>query len=755
MFNLHNAIDWDAIDRDKYRDERAAVADLLGATPLNASERLRVVADAAKLVEATRAAAGKQGVVESFLAEFSLGSREGTALMCLAEALLRTPDAATRDRLIAEKIGTADWASHLGQSDSLFVNASTWGLMLTGKLIDVDEDAKRDLGGWLARLTARVGEPIVRTAVGSAVRMMGEQFVLGRTIDAALKRAAKENYLCSFDMLGEGARTTADATRYETIYADAIDAVGRARGPGLTPEDGHGVSVKLSALCPRYEAVQEARVWAELYPRLKRLALIAAHHDLNLAIDAEEADRLVLSLKLIERLAHEPELGAWQGLGVVVQGYQKRGRGVIERLQQLAQSSGRRIMVRLVKGAYWDSEIKRAQIAGRPDYPVFTTKAATDLSYLVCAEALIAASPALYPQFATHNAHTLAAVRLMAARAGVRIEYQRLHGMGEALYAAAGNERLRAYAPVGGHEELLPYLVRRLLENGANTSFVHALLDENVPALQVVRDPIADVEAQLGPHPKLPKPGALYGAERANPPGRDYSMASDRDRARAASAALVSITAGPIVGGRSRTSAAVPVCSPVDGATIGTVAEATSPDIDRAAGACTSGAAALGPTWRHRPGGRLARNGRCARSRDRPARRLAGAGSGQDAERWRRRSARGYRLLPLLRAVGRAPVRHARGVAGTRWRDQQPRVARARNLRLHLAVELPAGDLHRPDRGGAGGGECSDWPSLPNRRRLSLPKRFGCSTPPGLTPICSRCCRATARPSAVRLSATR
>ena len=584
MFNLHNAIDWDAIDRDKYRDERAAVADLLAATPLNASERLRVVADAAKLVEATRAAAGKQGVVESFLAEFSLGSREGTALMCLAEALLRTPDAATRDRLIAEKIGTADWASHLGQSDSLFVNASTWGLMLTGKLIDVDEDAKRDLGGWLARLTARVGEPIVRTAVGSAVKMMGEQFVLGRTIDAALKRAAKENYLCSFDMLGEGARTTADATRYETIYADAIDAVGRARGPGLTPEDGHGVSVKLSALCPRYEAVQEARVWAELYPRLKRLALIAAHHDLNLAIDAEEADRLVLSLKLIERLAHEPELGAWQGLGVVVQGYQKRGRGVIERLQQLAQSSGRRIMVRLVKGAYWDSEIKRAQIAGRPDYPVFTTKAATDLSYLVCAEALIAASPALYPQFATHNAHTLAAVRLMAARAGVRIEYQRLHGMGEALYAAAGNERLRAYAPVGGHEELLPYLVRRLLENGANTSFVHALLDENVPALQVVRDPIADVEAQLGPHPKLPKPGALYGAERANPPGRDYSMASDRDRARAASAALVSITAGPIVGGRSRTSAAVPVCSPVDGATIGTVAEATSPDIDRAAG---------------------------------------------------------------------------------------------------------------------------------------------------------------------------
>ena len=578
---------WDRLDAQKYADEGEAVRALRGAVPLSAEERLRVVGDAARLVEAARASARKQGVVESFLQEFSLGTREGLALMCLAEALLRTPDADTRDRLIAEKIGDADWSSHLGRSDSLFVNASTWGLMLTGRLIDVDEEAKRDLGGWLKRLTVRVGEPVIRQAVGAAVRMMGEQFVLGRTIDGALARARKEGYLCSFDMLGEGARTAADAERYERIYAHAIETVGKARGTQQTPENGHGVSVKLSALCPRYEAVQEARFWEELYPRLKRLALIAAGHDLNLAI-AEEADRLVLSLKLIDRLARDPDLGSWTGLGVVVQAYQKRGREVIAELVKLAQESSRRIMVRLVKGAYWDSEIKRAQVAGRPDYPVFTTKAATDLSYLVCAEALIAAAPALYPQFATHNAHTLAAVRLMAARAGVRIEQQRLHGMGEALYKAAGsNIVLRAYAPVGGHEELLPYLVRRLLENGANTSFVHALLDERVPAQDVVRDPVALVEAQPERHARIPKPGELYGAARPNPIGRDYSIAEQRRTAQRAADAQADATpaAGPIVGGRLLAGRGPePLMSPVDrGWRVGVVSEATPADIDAAA----------------------------------------------------------------------------------------------------------------------------------------------------------------------------
>jgi len=580
---------WDLIDDVKYQDETAAIAGLLARQPLSLVDRRAVVKEAAALVVSARTAASRQGVVEDFLKQFSLGTREGLALMCLAEALLRTPDPETRDRLIAEKIGSADWAAHIGRSDSLFVNASTWGLLLTGKLIDADEAAKKDLGGYIKRIATRIGEPVIRQAVGAAVKMMGEQFVLGRTIEAALARAARENTLCSFDMLGEGARTEADAERYERIYADAIEAVGKAAG-GMGPERGHGVSVKLSALCPRYEAVQPDRVWDELYPRIKRLALIAARHDLNFAIDAEEADRLVPSLELVDRLVREPELGAWTGLGVVVQAYQKRAPLVIAGLARLAQESGRRIMVRLVKGAYWDSEIKRAQVAGLPDYPVYTTKAATDLSYIVCARALIDASPALYPQFASHNAHTVAAVRRMADAAGVRIEHQRLHGMGEALYAGVaeryGDIILRAYAPVGGHEELLPYLVRRLLENGANTGFVHALLDETIPAEDVVRDPVAIVEAHPRAHARIPLPRALYGPARLNSIGRDYAMESARDVAAKALVAMrgEKLRAGPIIGGKLVARPVAPVTNPADRRqVVGEVGSATPADIDSAA----------------------------------------------------------------------------------------------------------------------------------------------------------------------------
>ncbi|WP_294322416.1 bifunctional proline dehydrogenase/L-glutamate gamma-semialdehyde dehydrogenase PutA [uncultured Sphingomonas sp.] len=582
------AIDWDALDADKFIDESVLLPQLLAQVPLTQADRAEIVANAAKLVERTRAAAAKPGVVEGFLQQFSLGTQEGLALMCLAEALLRTPDAATRDRLIAEKVGTADWAAHLGQSSSLFVNASTIGLTLTGKL--VGEEGPAGIGETIRRLAGRLGEPVIRRALAAAVGIMGDQFVLGSTIEAALKRAAKEGYLCSFDMLGEGARTPEDAERYERIYAAAIEAVGNARAPGSTPEEGHGVSVKLSALCPRYEAVREDDVFADLYPRMKRLALIGARHNLNLAIDAEEADRLALSLKLVDRLAREGELGDWTGLGVVVQAYGKRARGVIDRLERLSRDTGRRIMVRLVKGAYWDSEVKRAQIAGHPGYPVFTSKAATDLSYLVCAHKLIAAAPALYPQFATHNAHSLIAVRHMADRAGVAIEHQRLHGMGEGLYRQAaatigGNALiLRAYAPVGGHEELLPYLVRRLLENGANSSFVNALLDEEVPATTLVADPVAAVAATPRQHPRLPSPADIYPG-RANPLGRDYSIASVRATADAARGAFTTLHAGPIVGGQTLPGAgAVPVASPVDhGRTIGSVTTATPADIDRAA----------------------------------------------------------------------------------------------------------------------------------------------------------------------------
>lgn len=584
---------WDDLDRNKFRDEGAVVAELLANPGLTTVERAAVLRDAIALVDQARASQKKQGVVESFLQEFSLGTREGLALMCLAEALLRTPDADTRDRLIAEKIGSADWASHMGQSDSLFVNASTWGLMLTGKLVDVDEEAKTDLSGFLKRIAGRLGEPVIRQAVATAVKIMGEQFVVGRTIEAALKRSDREGWLCSFDMLGEGARTTADAERYEKIYADAIEAVGKtAKGQG--PEAGHGVSVKLSALSPRYQAVQEDRVWEELYPRILRLALIAAKYDINYTIDAEEADRLALSLKLLERLAREPALGDWKGLGLAVQAYQKRTTETVQKLAELAKSSGRRLMVRLVKGAYWDTEIKLAQVNGRTDYPVFTTKPATDLNYLVCAKALIEASPYIYAQFATHNAHTLAAVRRMARDRNVTIEHQRLHGMGEALYDAAheawADEKVivRAYAPVGGHEELLPYLVRRLLENGANSSFVHALLDERVPAAAVAADPITAVEAQPDRHPRIPVPMNIYG-DRQNSLGRDYSQAADRERHAKALERVDSekLTSGPIIGGKLRAGVnAQDVTNPFDRSQVlGHVSEASVEDVDAAVNA--------------------------------------------------------------------------------------------------------------------------------------------------------------------------
>ena len=594
------APDWDGIDAWKYRDESEAVFDLLARAPLTKEQRAAVRAEAEALVRGARRKARRQGVVEGFLQEFSLGTREGLALMCLAEALLRTPDEETRDRLIAEKIGSADWASHLGRSESLFVNASTWGLMLTGRLVDVDEEARGDLPGFMKRLAGRVGEPVIRAAVAQAVRIMGEQFVLGRNIEAALARAKSEGMICSFDMLGEGARTAADAERYEQAYAAALQTVGERSG-ALGPEKGHGVSVKLSALSPRYEAVQEARVWAELYPRLKRLALIAAHHDLNLTIDAEEADRLVLSLKLLDRLAREPELGQWRGLGLAVQAYQKRAPRVIAEVAELARQSGRRLMVRLVKGAYWDSEIKRGQVAGRPDYAVYTTKAATDLSYLVCAKALIDAAPHLFAQFATHNAHSLAAVRRMASMAGVGIEFQRLHGMGDALYQAADDlydgVTVRAYAPVGGHEELLPYLVRRLLENGANTSFVHVLLDERTAPEAVVVDPIDAVKAQPGPHPKIPRPRNLYGEARLNSEGVDLSVRTERERLDRAVAALGGerLEASPLILGRTGSGGETSEArGPADrGRILGTVVEASGADIDAAFAA----ARAAQPAW--------------------------------------------------------------------------------------------------------------------------------------------------------------
>ncbi|MBN8608389.1 MAG: L-glutamate gamma-semialdehyde dehydrogenase [Caulobacterales bacterium] len=538
------AIDWDALDALKYQDEDAVVAALLAEPPLDPAARASVNAEARALVTRARGLKRRKGVMESFLEEFGLSNAEGLALMCLAEALLRVPDEETADKLIAEKIATGKWGEHLGKSDHWLVNAGTFGLMLTGRIVNLPDEMKGEPGSVVARLVQRAGEPVVRAGAMQAMRILGEQFVLGRNIDAALKRGATmvrqglaTRY--SFDMLGEGARTNEDAERYLQAYANAIDAVGSDAG-GKGPHASNGVSVKLSALHPRYEARQEARVMRELYPRMLRLAEAAKKWNIGLSIDAEEADRLVLSLKLFEKLALEPSLKDWQGLGIVIQAYQKRTRVLIERLVSLSRRRGTPIQVRLVKGAYWDGEVKRAQVMGRPDFPVFTTKAATDVHYLACARDLFRAGDHIFPQFATHNAHTVAAVRRLAQSAGRdAYEFQRLHGMGEALYAALETPLpVRVYAPVGGHEDLLPYLVRRLLENGANTSFVHSFLDDDVSPEIVAADPIATLEANPHRHRRLPPPAQLYGASRRNSTGRDISIGADRDALVAAKAVL-------------------------------------------------------------------------------------------------------------------------------------------------------------------------------------------------------------------------
>ena len=590
---------FDYLDDLKFEDERALLRAALTSPPLSPDLRVKAREEAAALVRTARRARGR-GAVESFLQEFSLSTPEGLALMCLAEALLRTPDERTRDRLIAAKIASADWAKHAGHSDSLLVNASTWSLMLTGKLVAPDQEAIRNLPAFIHRLATRLGESAIRAAVGVAVRIMSEQFVLGRTIASALKRASHERLVCSFDMLGEAARTEDDAKRYQAAYAAAIAAVG-SQAADKTPESGHGISVKLSALSPRYEACQAERVWRDLYPRLKDLAVAAAKANINLTIDAEEADRLTLSLAILDQLAREADLGGWSGLGFAVQAYQKRAPKVIEAVVSIARSSHRRLMVRLVKGAYWDSEIKRAQVLGLPDYPTYTTKAATDVSYLTCARTLLAAHPAVYAQFATHNAHTLAAVREMAQERGIAPEFQRLHGMGESLYSGAfaryGAFPMRVYAPVGAHEDLLPYLVRRLLENGANTSFVHSLLDERIAVYNVVSDPIDAVEsAGTGPNRLIPKPADLYGTERRNSLGVDLSAARARAELADAVSALDAgrLVAGPIIRGRLRSAGAEIRHSPGKlNQVVGSVRSATAEDLDEA----FTAARAAQPAW--------------------------------------------------------------------------------------------------------------------------------------------------------------
>ncbi len=514
------------------RPETECLPPLLQAARISGDLKASVRTTGTKLIEALRAKHKGTGV-EGLVQEYSLSSQEGVALMCLAEALLRIPDTATRDALIRDKISEGDWKSHVGGGRSLFVNAATWGLVVTGKLTSTVND--RSLSAALTRLIARCGEPVIRRGVDMAMRMMGEQFVTGETIDEALKRARPleaRGFGYSYDMLGEAATTAADAQRYYRDYENAIHAIGKASN-GRGVYEGPGISIKLSALHPRYARAQSRRVMEELLPRVRELALLACKYDIGLNIDAEEADRLELSLDLLEELSLDQELKGWNGLGFVVQAYGKRCPFVLDYIIDLARRSGRRIMVRLVKGAYWDAEIKRAQLDGLPDFPVYTRKIHTDVAYVACARKLLAATDDVFPQFATHNAQTLATIYHLAGpdfQVG-KYEFQCLHGMGEPLYdEVVGKQKLdrpcRIYAPVGTHETLLAYLVRRLLENGANSSFVNRISDPKVSIDELTADPVDVVEATLPvgkPHDLISLPNNLYGSERRNSSGIDLS----------------------------------------------------------------------------------------------------------------------------------------------------------------------------------------------------------------------------------------
>jgi len=524
----------EAMNRAYHADEEECVLSLLRVAQFEPDAASRVSQRAALLVNQVRTRKADQGVMEAFMQEYDLSSEEGVVLMCLAEALLRIPDAETAEKLLADKLGDADWESHVGKSSSVLVNASTWGLMLTGKLVALSASTSANLFAALGRLINRSGEPMVRTAIRQAMRIMGHQYVMGRTIDEALERSRKKSnrrYRYSFDMLGEAALTIRDADRYMQAYRTAISAIGK-----LNHTDdifaAPSISVKLSALHPRFEYSQAQRVLDELVPRILDLARLAKDNRMALTIDTEEADRLMLTLDVFAKVIQNPALDGWNGFGLALQSYQKRALLEIDWLAALARRNGRRIPVRLVKGAYWDYEIKHAQVSGYGSYPVFTRKANTDVSYIACAKALLSRRQEFFPQFATHNAHTIAVI---AELAGDRldIEFQRLHGMGAALYGVVLDTKgfhnaCRVYAPVGSHKDLLPYLVRRLLENGSNTSFVNRIVDEALPVEAVVEDPIQKViNARPVAHPQIPLPGDLYGASRKNSRGVNFANELD------------------------------------------------------------------------------------------------------------------------------------------------------------------------------------------------------------------------------------
>lgn len=593
----------DSLRRATYADEEAAVGQLLQqAKSLENAARVASTEQATDLIKRARREREKRGALDAFLEEFDLSTQEGIALMCLAEALLRIPDSNTADALIAEKLHAGDWSKHRGHSHSPFVNASVWGMVMTGKIITLDPTIT-GTHHWFRNLVSRIGEPVVRRAILQAMRLMSDHYVLGRTIQDAMKRGPEENLpgtRFSFDMLGEGARNDADARRYFGSYLDAIQAIA-SKGIKDTQSKSviaaDGISIKLSALHAHYQQTKRAQLMTELLPRVHTLALAAKKGGMGLNIDAEESNRLELSMDIFEALARAPELKDWDGLGFVLQAYQKRALAVANWLVALAEDTGRRFMVRLVKGAYWDTEIKLAQELGLTDYPVYTRKANTDLSYLVCAQQLLNANDLIYPQFATHNAHTIATV-MQLIKNGQDFEFQRLHGMGQLLYETLFKQcrdrgikppNLRVYAPVGAHRDLLPYLVRRLLENGANSSFVNRFLDDDTPVDKLTEDVIDKVShSQARRHPKIPLPRHLFKQSetpRDNAPGINLEDAGHAEQllAQMRTTWNTPYFAAPVINGTSKPRFGDPATSPAEPSlTVGQVQNATAEDIDTA-----------------------------------------------------------------------------------------------------------------------------------------------------------------------------
>ena len=512
---------------ESYRCDEAALIDAnLSALKMSTEDKSAIHKIALRLVEKVREERIGKSMLDAFLFEYDLSSDEGIALMCLAEALLRIPDKATRTKLIEDKIGSGDWVSHSKNSDSTFVNAATWGLMLTGKMV-VDEENDAGFGRVLKGFFNRSTKTVVRSSIAQAMKILGRQFVMGETIAKALKRAKtleSKGFSYSYDMLGEAARTEQEAVAYFQSYLQTIKAVGEA-AEGKTLLKAPGVSIKLSALHPRYEFAQTKYVIPVVSERLLKLVELAKQYDISVTVDAEEADRLMLSLTIIENVFAAPSLAGWEGFGLAVQAYQKRGITMVKWCRDLAKKHKKKLMVRLVKGAYWDSEVKLTQELGLESYPVYTRKAATDVAYLLCAQKLLEASDSIYPQFATHNAHTVASILTFAKNKP--FEFQCLHGMGQALYQTVVAEQgvaCRIYAPVGGHETLLAYLVRRLLENGANSSFVNRIIDERAPVEDIIADPsVFLAQLPIKPHPRIPLPERMFGASRKNAKGWDLS----------------------------------------------------------------------------------------------------------------------------------------------------------------------------------------------------------------------------------------